>query len=60
MEGTDSLVSLRKIYKYSKAEAGHLKDLLAVESPLQIRLEFEKNHEWHKKRFTGNHEKSWK
>ncbi|MBI0397175.1 MAG: formate dehydrogenase accessory sulfurtransferase FdhD [Cytophagales bacterium] len=49
MEGTDSLVSLRKIYKYSKAEAGHLKDLLAVESPLQIRLEFEKNHEWHKK-----------
>lgn len=59
MEGTDSLVSLRKIYKYSKAEAGHLKDLLAVESPLQIRLEFEKITNGIK-RFTGNHEKSWK
>lgn len=49
MEATNSLVSFSKIYKYSKPEACHLQDLLAVEEPLQIRLEFEQNSEWHQK-----------
>lgn len=49
MEATNSLVSFSKIYKHSKSEASHLQDLLAVEAPLQIRLEFERNKEWQKK-----------
>lgn len=49
MEATNSLVSFGKIYKYSKPESTPLQDLLAVEAPLQIRLEIERNKAWHKK-----------
>jgi len=49
MEATNSLVSFSSIYKYNKPDVTELQDLLAVEEPLQIRLEFEQNGEWHEK-----------
>tara|TARA_R110002124_G_scaffold287328_7_gene473037 strand:+ start:7792 stop:8661 length:870 start_codon:yes stop_codon:yes gene_type:complete len=49
MKATDSLVSFSSIHRYNKPDFTELQDLLAVEEPLQIRLEFEQNGEWHKK-----------
>ncbi|WP_339925638.1 formate dehydrogenase accessory sulfurtransferase FdhD [uncultured Cyclobacterium sp.] len=49
MEATNSLVSISRIQKYDKSDVTDLQDLLAVEEPLQIRLEFEYKGEWHKK-----------
>ncbi|EPR67689.1 formate dehydrogenase accessory sulfurtransferase FdhD [Cyclobacterium qasimii] len=49
MEATNSLVSFSSIYKYSNSDVTELQDLIAVEEPLQIRLEFEHKGEWHKK-----------
>jgi FdhD protein len=45
----NSLVSYHNIYRYNKPNITELQDLLAVEEPLQIRLEFEQNGAWHKK-----------
>jgi FdhD protein len=45
----NSLVSYSNIHRYKKRDTTELQDLLAVEEPLQIRLEFEQNGAWHKK-----------
>ena len=44
-----SLVVHGPVVKYEKEQGTSIQDLMAVEEPLQIRLEFEKSGVWHKK-----------
>ncbi|NHE56265.1 formate dehydrogenase accessory sulfurtransferase FdhD [Cyclobacterium plantarum] len=49
MMGSSSLVVHGLVVKYEKENATSFQDLMAMEEPLQIRLEFEKSGIWHKK-----------
>ncbi|MFO7822669.1 MAG: formate dehydrogenase accessory sulfurtransferase FdhD [Cyclobacterium sp.] len=49
MMGSSSLVVHGLVVKYEKENATSFQDLMAMEEPLQIRLEFEKAGVWHKK-----------
>lgn len=49
MKGNKSLVIPGIVVKYEGVKGNEIQDLMAVEEPLQIRLEFEQSGAWHKK-----------